>query len=107
MQWKLAACVEPHVQSLDLVLDVVDNCFQCCAVCWICLLTKMIQVHVIWNRYFSVGKTLQEIGFATAVLPQETVSSSNSELNGAVLYELPSIDTHAETIDFDVTRGWP
>ena len=38
----------------------IDNCFQCGAFRWFCLLIKMENINVIWNRKLARGKRRQE-----------------------------------------------
>lgn len=62
---------------------------------------------VVTSSYLALSQALQEIGLPTTVGTKETIPPADCQLNGAVLNELCSVETHAEAINLDVTRCGP
>jgi hypothetical protein len=55
------------------------------------------------DRDLALGKAIQKVGLARAILPKQTISSANRELNGAILDEFNTVKTQTEVIDFQIS----
>eukprot|EP00955_Chlamydomonas_euryale_P071808 361200-Chlamydomonas_euryale.AAC.20 len=95
------------LQASKLVLQVINDGLERRAVARLRLAIEVIQVHVIWNGYLTLGQAAQEIRFAGAVLPDEAVAPPNCQLNGAVLDKLRACQRHTETVNLDISRRRP
>jgi hypothetical protein len=67
----------------------------------------MVEVHVGRDGHLTLGKALEEVGLAAAVLPNEAIAAADGELDAAVLDKLSSSDRKGESTDLDVARSRP
>jgi len=55
--------------------------------------------------HISVCQSLQEVGFAAAVLADQAITAADSEFDRAVTDELISLDRHRESSNFDIPEN--
>mmetsp|Transcript_22868 Transcript_22868/g.53363 ORF Transcript_22868/g.53363 Transcript_22868/m.53363 type:complete len:560 (-) Transcript_22868:232-1911(-) len=95
------------LESVDLLLDVVNDGLQRGHLGRIDLRSQVVQRHVRWNWDLTVGKHLQKVGLSAAVLSQKTVTATDGQLDTAILDKLNSVQAHGEAIDLDIASSRP
>ena len=65
----------------------------------------MIQINVIRDWDFAASQALEKVRFTAAILTEQTVSSSDSDFDVAVLDELATTHTHGEVDNLDISCG--
>mmetsp|Transcript_38342 Transcript_38342/g.90937 ORF Transcript_38342/g.90937 Transcript_38342/m.90937 type:complete len:555 (-) Transcript_38342:297-1961(-) len=95
------------LEPLQLLADVVHHRVQRSHFRGGNLVVKVVEVHMLWDRNLSLCETLQEVGFTTSVLANETITPANCKLDRTLLDEFDTVQAQAEAVNFDIASSWP